>query len=188
MDNIVNIGEIDQVLAVAELGQAFLARAFNQPGQQGAVTQTEDRFGAQDHGGQTSLITSIDEILAQLFGGGIGRREVLGVRAAFIDFVVIAPIKNHTGGGDVDQAANPVLQAAVNHGACALDIGLVKIVPPTPRRGKCPDMVNQILAGAGRHHRATVAQIHPQYGRAGSELGVNHGEIAAQEGKLVPLR
>jgi hypothetical protein len=48
-------------------------------------------------------------------------------------------------------------------------------------------MVNQILAGAGRHHRRTVAQIHSQPSCTGSELGLNRREIAAQEGKLVAL-
>jgi hypothetical protein len=112
---------------------------------------------------------------------------VPGVRAAFIDFTVIAPREDHTGGGDIEQATHAVVQAAVNHGACTLDIGLVKIVPPAPRRGKRTNMVNQILAGAGCHHRRTVAQIHSQPSCTGSELGLNRREIAAQEGKLVAL-
>src|SRR5579875_1023340 len=181
VDNVFDIGKINQIAAITDLGQALLACGGNESGQQRLIAGAENGFGTQNDGLQTVRPRGVDTILAQFLRERVDGGEAARVGNIFASIVLVASIEDDAGRCDVEQTAHSMCKATGQHRFRAANIDGVEIGAPAPRRGERTGMKDDLDTSAGCNNALSVSQVFGNGQRPLLKQGFDGREVAAHE-------
>ncbi len=159
---VVDEGGVDQVLAIADEAQPPRLRTLHQPRQDLLVARPPDQPRAQRDRREARTVGSEHGFLGDGLGGRVRRLEILAVRDGLGGAACdrMGGAMGHAGRGGVDQPADAVRAAGVEHVPGADHIGLVIALVAAPRaglRGVVEDRVE--AARECGHDRIAVGEV-----------------------------
>ena len=188
MDDIIDVGQIDAVRAVTDLGQPALTSGSEQPRQQRRIPRTEDGLGPEDHCRESPEDRVVDAILREFLGQRVDAQITARIRYGLGRLVQIPAVEGHARRRDVDQPANLVSQTARDDVAGAPDIDGMKVGALSPRGRQGGDVENRCDPGTGRRDRDGIADVCPTDIDAGDRQFLTDAFIAAQDADPMAVR
>lgn len=162
VDDVVDVGEVDAVLAVADDAELAGAGSLEDAGDEVGVVVAPDEVGAQGDGFEVAggeAVGGEDGFFGDDFGGGIGAGDVGAVGEGFVGAGDVLVVEDDGGGGGVDEFFDGEVSAAVDDGLGAFDVGFLVVWVGAPDADFCGDVVDGVLVLAGGADGGGVGEV-----------------------------